>query len=56
MHVSRFYIQKLEQAVRQSRRRTASEVAKKAGAKETQKTPAVNFQHDRNAKSFEMPR
>lgn len=56
MHVSRYYIQQLEKSIRQSRRKTASEVAKKAGAKETQKTPAVRLTRDRNTKSFEMPR
>ena len=54
MHTSRFYIQQLEKAVRQNRRRTASEEAKKAGKKETPKTPAVNLGFDRNAKSYQM--
>lgn len=56
MHVSRYYIQQLEKAVRQSRRRTAAEEAKKAGSNETRKTPGVNLGRDRNAKAFEMPR
>ncbi len=56
MHMSRHYIQKLEQTVRRARRRSAAEEAKKSGTNETRKTPGVNLRRDRNAKTFEMPR
>ena len=56
MHVSRYYIQQLEKAVRQSRRRTAAEEAKKAGSNKIRKTPGVNLRHNRKAKTYEMPR
>ncbi len=56
MHTSRYFIQQLEKTVRQNRREIASEAAKKAGHKETPKTPAVKLAFDRNAKSYQMGR